>query len=445
MKSKKFLRTFIILISLIYFIFHQKVLFGENLENEKDIFPILQINGELRNETAFRVSKPNEFTKIKNLLSIEGRYELTPNIKLTVSGRGFYDAVFSIEDNFPENVRKDQETELTLRNAYIDFSYKNLDLRIGKQQIVWGEATTFIADIVNPKDLREFLLPDFEYIRIPIWAVDINYWIQQGFSVEVVWTPDLEFNKLPAKGSEFELFDPLEYSGLRVVSESTKKPPETFKNSEIGMKANFFINGWDFSFFYLYAFDDFPIRRNRILIDTSTGQPYILVSPEYTRLHNFGLTFSKTVKSVVIKGELTMPLGKYFLTKDINDADRVTQRASVDYMLGFNYNLFSDINLDFQIIQQIIEGPSTLYEDLVKTYLSLTLHKISLTDKLIPELLFIIGAEHKDYQFSPKFSYRITDAINVTIGADIFGGPKDTFYGQYHDKDRFTLTIRYVF
>ena len=99
-----------------------------------------------------------------------------------------------------------------------------------------------------------------------------------------------------------------------------------------------------------------------------------------------------------------------------------------------------------QSIQQIIEGPSdTLFEDLIKTYFSVRLAKISLTDKLLPEIFFIFGFEHGDYQLSPNISYRVTDKSSIIIGADIFGGPKYTLYGQFHKKDRMTFTISHIF
>ena len=49
--------------------------------------------------------------------------------------------------------------EWRLREMYIDFFTKKMDIRIGKQQIIWGQADgVFITDVVTPKDLSEFLL-----------------------------------------------------------------------------------------------------------------------------------------------------------------------------------------------------------------------------------------------------------------------------------------------
>jgi len=54
-----------------------------------------------------------------------------------------------------------------LREAYIDIYGNWLDLRLGKQQVVWGKTDGyFINDIVNPLDLSYFILQDFDDIRM---------------------------------------------------------------------------------------------------------------------------------------------------------------------------------------------------------------------------------------------------------------------------------------
>ena len=53
--------------------------------------------------------------------------------------------------------------DLRLRELYLDLYFKNFDLRIGKQQVVWGKADgVFITDIDSPLNLTEFLIPDFD-------------------------------------------------------------------------------------------------------------------------------------------------------------------------------------------------------------------------------------------------------------------------------------------
>ncbi len=56
-----------------------------------------------------------------------------------------------------------------LREAYLDLYFGNFDLRIGKQQIVWGKADgVFITDMVSPKIYSNFYYPNFDEIRIGV-------------------------------------------------------------------------------------------------------------------------------------------------------------------------------------------------------------------------------------------------------------------------------------
>lgn len=95
--------------------------------------------GYLKNETAYRISEPEEFTKVRNILYLSATGSLTPEVSYKASGRAVYDAIFALTDNYPRNVKDDQQFEAGLRDAYLDISKGDWDLRLGKQQIVWGK------------------------------------------------------------------------------------------------------------------------------------------------------------------------------------------------------------------------------------------------------------------------------------------------------------------
>src|SRR5258706_6773882 len=129
----------------------------------------LRVRGRLAEEFAYRLHDPGDVSKLKTLGWLEGKYTFSEAVNLRVATRGYYDAVFAATDRYPDNVRRNQEQELELREAILSVSHGDLDVRLGRQQIVWGEAiSTFVTDVVNPKDFREFVLPDFTELRIPI-------------------------------------------------------------------------------------------------------------------------------------------------------------------------------------------------------------------------------------------------------------------------------------
>ncbi|MDZ7743894.1 MAG: DUF1302 family protein [Bacteroidota bacterium] len=95
----------------------------------------------------------------------------------------------------------DGSLDLKLRELYVDFFFKRFDLRIGKQQVVWGKADgVFITDIVSPLDLREFLLPDFYEIRRGIIASKLNYYMGTS-TIELIWVPVFTPTERPQPGS----------------------------------------------------------------------------------------------------------------------------------------------------------------------------------------------------------------------------------------------------
>src|SRR5881398_1164333 len=110
----------------------------------------LRVRGRLAEEFAYRLHDPGDVSKLKTLGWLEGKYTFSEAVNLRAAVRGWYDAVFKATDRYPANVERDQEASLSLREAILSVSHGDLDVRVGRQQIVWGEAiSTFVTDVVN--------------------------------------------------------------------------------------------------------------------------------------------------------------------------------------------------------------------------------------------------------------------------------------------------------
>ncbi len=164
-----------------------------------------------------------EFVQSRNLLNFTGEYRLVKKSKafgrfhlplvdsaaFYVQYRGAFDPVFRIRDRYDErfesNVTDTVEKENAVRDLYLDiatgdFGPGRLTLRIGRQQVVWGEADVVRSlDVINPLDLRKnFLLgpdqPNLNEYRIPLWMLKANYsWPQFG----PIANPALELLYIP--------------------------------------------------------------------------------------------------------------------------------------------------------------------------------------------------------------------------------------------------------
>jgi len=62
-----------------------------------------------------------------------------------------------------------------IREIYTDISGGDFEVRLGKQQIVWGTADGMkLLDIVNPTDYAEMAQNQMEDARVPVWALNLE-------------------------------------------------------------------------------------------------------------------------------------------------------------------------------------------------------------------------------------------------------------------------------
>jgi len=74
-----------------------------------------------------------------------------------------------------------------LRELYVDTTLGDWDLRIGKQQVVWGTADgAKLLDIINPTDYREMAQNTMAESRIPVWMATAEKYLENGANVQVI-------------------------------------------------------------------------------------------------------------------------------------------------------------------------------------------------------------------------------------------------------------------
>ena len=410
----------------------------------------LRVRGRLAEEFAYRLHDPGDVSKIKTLGWLDGKYTVSDAVTLRVAVRGWYDAVFEATDRYPPNVERDQKTDVSLREAVLSVSHGDLDARLGRQQVVWGEAiSTFVTDIVNPKDFREFVLPDFSELRIPIWALGATYRLAEGVSVEGVWTPDTRSNKLPKQGAEFQ-FARIPYRFHNPVVQLPDDQDEfSLARSEGGVRFSLLRAGWDVSLIYYDQAD-----KTRVLFQRRVARPagpdVIVLDPRHPRLHVIGATLGKSLEPVVVRAEAAYSVGKHYETVDPLDPDGVVRRDTLDWLVGVDYTFFEKVDTALQLSQRVLMGPATNLvrpgvEGQVTTSVALRAATGFFDNTLNPTLLFVVGVNRGDFRLSARIDYLVSGSVTLSVGADIFEGPHQTLYGEFDRNDRVTLTTTWRF
>lgn len=335
------------------------------------------------------------------------------------------------------------ELEFGLRQAYMDVYFETLDLRLGKQQIVWGKADgVFITDVVSPKDLRGFLLPDFEEIRIGVTSLKADYY-RGDHALELVWIPVFTPNQLPKPGSIWYV-EP-DFPVPPTIDRSQEEVETTLENSELFAKYSLLGALIDVEVMAGYAWDDDPTLHVTRTLDPDTQQlESLIVTPQYHRMTLGGGSFSTILGGIVFRGEGAYYSGKYFQSSDPQLPEGVIQKDYLYYLLGADYTLWDTI-LSAQFIQKaILDYDDQMINDQFVNTLTVLLGKGFLRETLWIELFSYIGLNEPDALIRPRVTYDLTDGFEVLAGANIFAGEQGTF-GQYHDNSMIYSKVKYSF
>lgn len=388
----------------------------------------INIGGYLRNYTGVLLEEPKDFSIIQNTFNLN--FEKKANKVAFVANPFVYHY-------------SDKNLELGLREAYLDLYLKNLDIRIGKQQIIWGKAEgVFITDIVSPKDLREFLLPDFDEIRMGVTSFKLNYYLG-NHAFEFVWTPVFTPTNMPEAGSIWE--PDMNFPIAPTWDYTTSIISPRLENSEIFARYSLMSSGFDFEIVGGYFYYDDPAMHLTKTIDPTTLQlTNLTVRPEYHRVSMGGASFSLPVSSFVLRGEGAFYNGRNFQTIAPTIPDAAIEKDYLHYMFGLDYTL-AGIKLSAQFIQEyIIDYEEGIYNEEFENTMTFIAKKDFFREKLWLELFSYIGINNEDALIRPKISYNFADGFDIQLGANIFVGVTGRF-GQYDANDMLYLKFKFSF
>ena len=375
-------------------------------------------------------------TYLGTLTDRDGEFSIIQNTFDWKLDYGKGDVALYINPVFNYNALNDK-LDISLRQAYMDIYFDNFDLRIGKQQIIWGKADgVFITDVISPRDLSEFILPDFDEIRIGINAVKFDYYIGNS-TLEAVWIPIFQSTIIPGANSiwvpkkpDFPMPVNYDYSN----SEVEKKLSE----SEIAMKYSYLGSAIDFELMAAYMWDDNPAMHIYLQPDTT-----LLIKPEYHRLPLAGVSFSKAIGGAVLRGEGAYYFDKRFAAEDLS-VNGIKEKDYANYLVGYDHNWFG-VNVSFQFIQEyIMDYEEDMRNDEFSNTMTFLVTEDFLRETLRLEFFSYYGINNEDALLRPKVVYDIADGFEVQLGANIFVGEEGNF-GQYNENDMLFMKVRYDF
>ena len=417
-------------------------LFGMAGEEEAAVAGGRGIGGYLQSEAAYTFADDPHWSKFRNLAEVHGQGSWGEGNGWWLGVRAWFDPVYAVGDYYPDAVRQDQGFEADIREAYLDFSAGDWDFRLGRQHIIWGEMVgLFFADVVSAKDLREFVLVDFDYLRIPQWAT-LGEYFKGDFHAEAVWIPVMSYNKVGKYGADFfpALVVPRGY-GLEVADD--RRPDDTLENSGYGLRLSYLWSGWDVSGFY-FSSPDLKAAYARTTVGGSA--PLVRYTPVHERVARMGGTFAKDVGAALVKGELVYTMDRPFSVLRLSEPDGLVPLDLVDYVVGLEFTTEQSVRLNFQFFgRYFTRYDADVVPDRHETGVSALISREFPRLRLEPEVLLIHSLNRPDWLLSAKLAWRLDEAWRLRFGVDLLQGPGDGLFGQYADKDRVFGELRYSF
>jgi hypothetical protein len=388
-------------------------------------------------EIADTYTSPEHLSKAKLRTELSRTGQFNEHIKWKISGRFDYDAAYDISSNFyPEAVRQNQRAQFFVRENYVDVSAGNFDFRLGRQHVIWGEMVgLFFADVVSAKDLREFVLPSFDIIRIPQWAVRAEY-TRNDTHAEVVWIPVPTLDEIGRPGADFYP-GPLPGIASYLPEDRSRR---NVANSNYGIRLSQLISGWDISAFYYNSLD----ASSTFYRVSGPAEP-IVFQPRHDRIDQAGATLAKDFGSVVLKGELIYTDGRKFNTVRPAAIDGLVKQNTLDYVVGLDFTLPAETRLNLQFFQRVFFAhDSDIVSKQLESGASILLNS-KLWNKVEAQALLIHSLNRSDWMFRPRLSWNFERNWRWAIGADIFGGQSIGLFGRFDRSDRVYTELRYSF
>ncbi len=403
----------------------------------------IKVSGFVQNELGFAYTGDDHFSKFKSLAKVRLNGRLSDKVSYQLGGHLQYDPVFEFENFYPGRVEQDQKVDGYVDETFVDIDANDWDIRIGRQHIVWGEMVgLFFADVISAVDLREFVLPDFDLIRIPQWAIRAEYF-KDDFHGELVYIPFMTIDDLGEFGAEYFPFPITLPAGVQSVFLEDKTPSDPGDEFGAGARASYIKNGWDVSLFYYTSPDKTAAFERTIEFGVV---PTVFFKPVHDRIHQVGTTVAKDFGSFVFKAEAIETTDRRISVTDIPDFDGLEDSNELRYVLGVDWAGETGHNANVQLFQTWLQDhePTMIYKEL-ESGISLFFTTTSWHRDIKPEVLWIRSLDRNEWLLEAKLTWNFAADWRAVLGADIFEGPRTGVLGQFDSTDRVYWEFRYSF
>ena len=325
-----------------------------------------------------------------------------------------------------------------LREGYVGWRNDKVEVTLGRRIIAWGR-----ADRINPTDV----ISTRDYTRL--FAEDEDQ--RRG---SVVATASYAFGDMTATALWAPEFRPNIYPIPQVPGLDVRQTAGRFSADQFGLRLDHTGGGFDWAVSYFTGINRNPGARLASL--SLTG---IAVDAVYSRVQTWGADFATNLGSYGLRGEIA------YSQPGASKGDLFNQRPFAELVVGADHNITENVNVNLQYVMVQVfsfadpaNGLSPALGALATEAALVTNQRLrfqhgpalriaytTLNNALVLEASALAFVSDRSFAVRPRATYALTDRVKLLAGADIFTGPKNTYFGQLRRNSTVLSEIRYAF
>ncbi len=324
-----------------------------------------------------------------------------------------------------------------LREGYLSFSQGEADFRIGKQIIVWGRADQINpTDNLSPRD-NTLLFAETDDQRQGTTAVKATYHFTQ-LAATAIWLPQFSPNVQPIPPAP----------GVTFAENIPKGDQYALKLEQAGQDI-------DWSLSYFHGFD-----LNPDISIASPPPPALNLALRHHRIRVLGADAATVLGRFGVRSEIA-----YTWTEDAAGNNPFIKNPFLYGVVGADKTFLEYLNINAQYFARHIsryQNPTTVadpferfvaiqqsiiasQQDRFQQGASLRISNKWFNETLDAELTTVYNATRGDYLLRPKIGYAFNDHWRGSLGANLFRGDGNTFFGLLKNRSAVFAEMRYGF
>jgi len=356
-------------------------------------------------------------------------------------------ASFFVRTDVVSDATQSERTQVDVREAYVKlFPASWLDVKFGRQVATWGTGDLIFANDLFAKDWDAFFtgLHD-SYLKPPQDLLRLSFYFG-GTTAELAASPYYTPDHLP-DGTRVSIYNPFLQQAVGASQAPTIiSPPRNLTNGELFARVFRYAGDFEWA---LYGYKGFwPTPQGMQM----TQQGAYLFYPE---MWSAGASLRGPVGSFLFHVE-----GAAYISPDDEEGDNpliansqirgfvgAEKSLGNDWTVGAQY--YAEQMLDYAKYEdahrQAFGGADPPFEELRSTVTG-RITKFMMNQTLHISIFGYLGITDEDWHIRPSASYKVTDAVTWTVGANLIDGDQPyTMFGQFRDNSNVYMRLRYSF